>query len=136
MGFGDGWDEGGAGEASEAGEGAARILNDHALFAFLGRRLVEEEGSVGVLFTLAVEATVVSLASKCECRASIRKKTYISVGHDSANVRMRSGLVSASSLYTLQLLLNLLCPPSAAVSRHRSAITSPLSVWKTCLSVV
>lgn len=129
--FCDCWNIRGARKSPVASERSTGILNDDSLRFGARLGLVVKKWPQSVLIALAAE-TIWTLALLLVCM----HWTHFSGAHGSARVRMRSGRVSASSLYTFQLLDSLLSPPSAAGSRHSKAIISPASVWKTCFSVV
>lgn len=132
LGFGNGWHVRGSRQAPIACESPPRVLDDQSLRGRLGLGLVVKQWSQCILVAPATE----TIHQSQQKLIAIKHSTHFSLAQGSARVRIKSGRVLASSLYTVHELDNLLSPPSAAVSRHAKAITSPESVWNTCLSVV
>lgn len=135
LSFSYGWHIRGSWQTPIACERPSCILDDQSLRSRLGLWLIVKQRSKCILVppTTKTIAIVRSSFFKFELVTSL---TYFSLAQGSARVLIRSGLVLASSLYTVHELDNLLSPPSAAVSKHAKAIPSPESVWNTCLSVV
>jgi hypothetical protein len=67
---------------------------------------------------------------------AVSLSSYFSTSQFCDRVWIKSGLFLASSLYTRHVLAIRLAPPSNAVCRQNNDTMSPVSVWKTCLSVV
>ena len=118
----------------KASETPSRILNQNPRRCRVCRGLVIEQRP-DVVWKLGISKSGSRQLTENDIRL-LPGFTHPSNGQPSTRVWIRSGLVDASSLYTLQLLASRLRPPSAATPRARRATISPASVWNTCLSVV
>lgn len=126
LSFSDGWHVRGSWQTPIARERPSCVLDDQSLRSRLGLWLIVKQWSQCILVPPTTK-TITKVRRFFKFYV-LRSSTYFSLAQGSARVLIRSGLVLASSLYTVHELDNLLSPPSAAVSKHAKAITSPESV--------
>ncbi len=101
LGLRDGRDVGRSWQAPVAGEAASRILDDEPFRGRAGGGLVMQQWSGCVRPACPAESVwLLSVPAHIEARwlNHVREVAYSSAAHGSARVRMRSGLVAASSL--------------------------------------